>query len=246
MKLAILEDNPEDADLLIRACETWAGHSETQITCDRFSSGEDFLALFEPGYYQLVFLDIYMEDLTGIDVAKQIREKDMDCLLVFVTTSAEHVWDSLPLHPFDYLIKPCRTERAAQVLTDAAKVLPQNTASLELTCGRKKISVAYSDLISLEADRHHAIVTAAKRDPLRCYIDSFASLWDTLRQDSRFLLCNRGIILNMDYIEKLGESEFIMKSGQAFPIRHNNRNEVTQAFLTYQYERTRKYGKRYL
>lgn len=50
----------------------------------------------------------------------------------------------------------------------------------------------------------------------------------------------------MDYIEKLGESEFIMKSGQAFPIRHNNRNEVTQAFLTYQYERTRKYGKRYL
>ncbi|MCD8218022.1 MAG: LytTR family DNA-binding domain-containing protein [Clostridiales bacterium] len=246
MKVAILEDSPEDLHILTRACDAWARDFGTQITYDHFSSGEKFLTRFQPGCYQMIFLDIYMEDLTGIDVAKYIRKRDMECLLVFVTTSTEHVWDSLPLHPFDYLVKPCRAERVAQVLSEAAKAIPQHLASLELTCGRQKITVPHNDLISLEADRHHAIVTAVKKEPMRCYIDSFTSLWNTLREDNRFIQCNRGIILNMDHIEKMGDSEFIMKNGQSFPIRQNNRNEVVQTFLNYQYERARKCSKRYL
>ncbi|MCD7980793.1 MAG: LytTR family DNA-binding domain-containing protein [Clostridiales bacterium] len=245
MKIAILDDNPEDSETLTRSCESWAADFGVQITCDSFESGEEFLMCFQPKHYDLLFLDIYMKKLTGIDIARRVRKTDVNCLLVFVTTSREHALESMPFHPFDYLIKPSEPRRVAQVLTEAARTIPQNYSALELTCGRTKVSVYYNDLISLEADRHHAFVRVLKREPMRCYIDSFSGLWNTLQEDSRFILCNRGIILNMDQIEKIGESEFVMKNGEIFPIRQNNKNEVIQTFLTYQYDRAKKYGKRY-
>ncbi|MCD8364930.1 MAG: LytTR family DNA-binding domain-containing protein [Clostridiales bacterium] len=246
MKIAILEDNPEDSETLIRSCELWSAQSGIQITCDSFTSGEDFLLHTDSRLYDLLFLDIYMDRLTGIDIARQVRKTDVTCLLVFATTSREHVWESMSLHPFDYLVKPYEPAKVAQVLSEAARAIPQNDISLELTCGRNKVSVRYNDLISLEADRHHAYVTALNHEPMRCYIDSFSRLWGTLQQDSRFILCNRGIILNMDQIEKMGETEFIMKNGEAYPIRQNNKNDVIQTFLTYQFNRAKKHGKRYL
>lgn len=246
MKIAMLEDDPEDLETLIGSCENWAGNSSIQITYECYTSGEDFLKCFQPGHYDLLFLDIYMQELTGMDVAKHVRKTDINCLLIFTTTSTDHVLASMPFHPFDYLIKPYEPSRISQVLSEAARIIPQNDTSLELTCGRSKVSVYYCDLISLEADRHHAYVTSLNREPMRCYIDSFSGLWEILREDSRFILCNRGIILNMDQIEKLGDSEFIMKNGHAFLIRQNNRNDVIQTFLTYQYDQAKKYGRRHL
>lgn len=246
MDIAIIEDNKADSELLADMCRKWSLTSQSIIQYDCYPDGEAFLRCFVPGRYQLIFMDIYMSELTGIDTAKLIREQDAGCLLVFLTASREHTWDSFPLHPFDYLLKPCTDEQIFRVLSEADRVLPETSRTLEMTYGRQKILFPYHELMSLESDGHYAIVTSAKRGALRCYISSFMSLWDILCQDRRFLLCNRGIIINMDYIEKYTVQDFILKNGQAYPIRRNKRSSVIDIFLSYQYEQARQYGKRYL
>lgn len=246
MEIAIIDDNKEDAKLLAGMCSDWSAASQTDIHYDRYLNGEEFLQSFVPGKYQLIFMDIYMADLSGIDTARIVREQDVECLLVFLTTSREHTWDSFPLHPFDYILKPCTYEQISRVLSEAGRVLPDISRTLEMTYGRQKILFSYQELMSLEADGHYVRITSVGRGALRCYTSSFMSLWDTLCQDKRFLLCNRGIIINMDYVEKYTAQDFVLKNGQAFPIRQNNRNSVIDAFLTYQYEQAKQYGKRYL
>lgn len=246
MEIAIIDDNKTDAELLAGMCSDWSAASQTGIHYDRYLNGEEFLHSFVPGKYQLIFMDIYMADLSGIDTARIVREQDVECLLVFLTTSREHTWDSFPLHPFDYILKPCTYEQISRVLSEARRVLPDISRTLEMTYGRQKILFSYQELMSLEADGHYVRISSAGRGVLRCYTSSFMSLWDTLCQDKRFLLCNRGIIINMDYVEKYTVQDFVLKNGQAFPIRQNNRNSVIDAFLTYQYEQAKQYGKRYL
>lgn len=245
MEIAIIEDHKADSELLAAMCAKWAGDNRTDVHCDCYPSGEDFLRGFTKGKYHLLFLDIYMKELSGIDTARIVREQDMECLLVFLTTSREHAWDSFPLHPFDYLLKPCTHEQISHVLSEAKRVLPDTGRTLEMTCGRQKIRFSYEELMSLESDGHYAKVTSAGRGTLRCYISSFTNLWDTLCRDGRFLLCNRGIIINMNYVEKYTAHDFILKNGQAFPIRQNKRSAVIDTFLTWQYERAKQYGKRY-
>lgn len=246
MNIAIIEDSKEESEYLLQLIENWTTSNGIDGICHCYPSGEAFLSHFAAVDYQLVFLDIYMGELTGIDTAKAIRANDMNCLLVFLTSSKDHAWDTFPLHPFDYILKPCSKERLAHVMSEAMRALPEAGRTLELMLGRQKISFPYSSLISLEADGHYAIVSSERGTPLRCYINSFSSLWELLSRDSRFLLCNRGIILNMDYIEKLSDDDFILKDGQAFPIRKNKRGEVIQTFLTYQYEKAKNHVKRYL
>ena len=61
---------------------------------DTFLSGTDFFAAWKTGMYDLIFLDIYLKDCLGIDIARQIRESDKDVLLVFCTTSNEFASES--------------------------------------------------------------------------------------------------------------------------------------------------------
>lgn len=246
MDIAIIEDNTADSELLAGICTDWSVAGRTAVHCDCYPDGETFLQRFVPGQYQLIFMDIYLSELTGIDTAKAVRSQDAKCLLVFLTTSREHTWDSFPLHPFDYLLKPCTSEQICRVLSEAARVLPETSQTLQMTYGRQKVLFSYHELMALESNGHYAVITSVKRGTLRCYVSSFMGLWDILCQDKRFLLCNRGIILNMDYIEKYTAQDFLLKNGQTFPIRQNKRSSVIDTFLTYQYEQARQYGKRYL
>lgn len=235
MKIAIIDDYSRDRTMLNAACLAWAQEQNINMTCDCYPNGESFLEEFTPGKYQLLFMDIYMSELSGIETAKAVREQDIHCLLVFLTTSREHTWDAFPLHPFDYLTKPCSSEHIARVLTEACRVFPRFDRQLELTYRCQKLLFSYNELIALESSGHYVYVTSSTRATLRCSMTSFSSLWDTLSADSRFLLCNRGIILNMDFIENYTSSDFLLKNGQRFPIRQNRRSEVIDSFLSYQY-----------
>lgn len=245
MRIAIVEDENEDIKHLAALLESWSQDRQLSIDYDCYKNGESFLDQYEKNKYTLVFLDIYLTGITGIEVAHFIRKSDMDCLLVFLTTSREHTWDSFKVHPFDYLIKPCSQESLDYVLSEATKTLNDINHSLELTISRSKVSILYNELPFLVADGHYIRTCTVNQGEIRCYISSFTNLWEILQQDPRFLLCNRGIILNMDFVEKLNQDCFVMKNGEVFPIRQRNRSEVIQTFLAYQYNQAKLFGERF-
>ncbi len=81
-------------------------HNLQYGTLDRFSSGEDFLGAFTPGKYDLIFLDIYMDGITGMETAKRIRQTDHDCRIIFITISPEFAVESYNVNASFYLLKP--------------------------------------------------------------------------------------------------------------------------------------------
>ena len=105
IRIAIVDDQPEARellrqDLLVRA------PAGTSIAC--FDSSESFLSGFVPGDDSLIFLDICMKGMNGIEAAERVRKRSARCLIVFLTSSREYAFDAFPIHPFDYLVKRIR------------------------------------------------------------------------------------------------------------------------------------------
>ena len=66
---------------------------------------------------------------------------------------------------------------------------------------------------------------------------SLSPPFSILQKENRFLLCNRGILLNMDFITKVGRETFVMADGKSFPIHKRNRMDIMKKFHDYQFEK---------
>ena len=109
LNIAVVDDVRLDAEKLSRVVQRWLAESKQAAgTLTYYTNGEELVKNFEPDKYNLVFMDILMQNLNGIDTARKIRNRDNRTLLVFTTSSREFAFDAFPLHPFDYVLKPYR------------------------------------------------------------------------------------------------------------------------------------------
>lgn len=118
LRIAIVDDLPQDAERLQQALT-----AEGQTNIIRYESGDALLSAISPEQLDALFLDICMEGTNGIDTARKLREQAPTLPIVFVTSSKEYVWQSFPVHPFDYLLKPFEQARIRQLLDDLLRIL---------------------------------------------------------------------------------------------------------------------------
>ena len=108
MKIAVIDDIMQCRSDLIRDIlhfteEYYTGET---IRIDEYESGNSFLEQFQPESYDIIFVDQYMDGLTGLETALLIRKKDDFAAIVFVTSSREHAVESYTVRACGYLVKP--------------------------------------------------------------------------------------------------------------------------------------------
>ena len=90
MRIAIVDDLAAERTLMKERLVRQLGLRGAQAEILEFDSGEAFLAARQTQRFTAAFLDIYMPGRSGMDVARELRKKDADCILVFTTTSTDH------------------------------------------------------------------------------------------------------------------------------------------------------------
>ena len=125
LKIAIVDDDAQDTDRLATFLAEWSEEHHLDFSVTVFHKSSDFLKAFETARYSLVFMDIYMGPPSGIDTALKLREKDSHTVLIFLTSSLEHMPDAFRCHAFDYLVKPFDLEQMKKTIRDALAFLPE-------------------------------------------------------------------------------------------------------------------------
>ncbi len=237
LRVAIVDDLAIDREGLQRDLEAIA-QGRYQLECERFSSGDSLLARFSRDAFDLIFMDIRMEGTSGIEAAHAVRRLDPRCLIVFLTTSADFAWQSFPVHPFDYLLKPCAADRLEGVLTEALRALNTQEPEIELRVARRTMRLPLAK-IHYAVAQNHAVAIATSEGEHRC-TTTFSDLQRILLQDARFLLCNRGVIINMDAVHQFDDDCIRMVNGVQFSVRQKSRNQLFNAFTQYQFRHMKK------
>ena len=240
--IAVVDDKRTDSEKLQRSIQRWFTENHNaprRVSC--FNDGLSLLKVFEPEKFSIVFMDIIMDELSGIDTAKKLRDSDSRLLLVFTTSSDEFAFETFPLHPFDYVMKPCSPERVGHVLSEAVKVLEAPEPSFTARVSRSTYQIPLRKISAVLSDDHFIDVVMTDGNSIICSM-KFSEAESILAKDSRFLTCNRGVIINMDNVSSLSrdKSAVIMSDGTYYALKVRERNEIIRVFTQYQISRMKR------
>ena len=134
MNIAIVDDDPTLRISLRHFLHKWHTDNNLPLKMDEYDDGEEFLDSLQNNKYDIVFMDIFMEKKNGIDTAADMRKIDKNMVLVFLTSSSEHMPDAFSVHAFGYLLKPLLPEKLYRVMNDIKASPPRKSpASLSQT-----------------------------------------------------------------------------------------------------------------
>ncbi len=242
LQIAVVDDLEADRKRLSGDIQSWlAAEAETSGTVRCFCAGQDLLAVYEPGEYQIVFMDICMDGINGIETARKLRTEDARVLIVFLTTSDEYAFDAFPVHPFDYLLKPYKKETLDHVLAEAKRVLSAEDKTIEIRAPRARYVLPLRN-ISAAVSSGHSVEIVTADGPRFVSNNTFSEVEAELAKDKRFLNCNRGVIINMDQVASMDGEVFYMKNGTQYSMRVRGRTQIIREFSQYQLARMRRWG----
>ena len=226
-KIAICDDESVEREQLSNILQS-TSFAPIEPYC--FESGESILFEYNRGQsdFELVFLDIYMDGMNGMETARALRSQGYRGAIVFLTTSKDFAVESYEVEAFDYLIKPPSKERVEKLLY---KLFSQTERpSICLLVEREKRYIYLDEIAYFESRNHDVLVHLVSGETLRTR-GKLADLGQAL-DDSRFLECHKSFLVNMQEICDVKEG-FVLKNGEAVPIRVRERSTITETYYRY-------------
>lgn len=229
MRIAIVDDRREDGERLKGLLsEQLSAHGMASASFDMYDGGEALLAAFQPGRYDLLFLDICMQGISGIETARGVRERDRDVQLVFITTSNEYAAESYALRADYYILKPVTEESVARMLDSVGLRRQEQSVILMLPGGVQcpKQSIMYT-----EYSNHQITLYLENRQTRKVWMAQ-AEL-ERLLGNRDFVTCTKGITIGLRWVDRLEGTTVLMEDGRRIPISRGRKADVKQAHADY-------------
>ena len=154
MRIALVDDIASELKRLRHMLDIQLARLALDAEISEFCSGKMFLSVAPKKMFDLVFLDIYMEDINGVDTAKELRCFNADCLLVFITSSMEHALDAFRVRAFHYLVKPYKDEELTKLFDEIIHRFPVQDRYIEVKASGSIVRLRFQDILYAEHYQH--------------------------------------------------------------------------------------------
>ncbi len=235
MLIAICDDSRIDAMLSKTLIIEYFKKRKLSCTVRLYVSGSELLKDVSDGKsFDIIFMDIYVGQELGIDLARQLRSEGYGNLLIFSTITDEYAVESYSVSASGYILKPYNMSRLEAVLD---RVLEKYDADfMRVKVRNTYVNVPYSDIIYIESRNNRCILhTADEEYSLYMRLDEIE---DSISDEgSRFLRCHRSYIVNMDHITAVDE-QFKLDNGESALIRSKSRTQIKRHYIEYEEGKT--------
>ena len=217
MQIAIVDDRAEDREELSACLENYMKKHQLDYTLTEFEDGENFLKAAAQVNFQLVFMDIYMENMDGIEAARGLRQKNRLCKIVFLTITEDYARMGYSLSASYYLLKPLSLHQAEfeEAMELCQLKPPYEVMTLSVMADRQKLELPTEKILYID------------------YQHRMTRIHMALQKDKRFLPCYRGVLINMDYISQVDSQTFRLINGENLPIALRNGKQLREAYRQY-------------
>lgn len=230
MRIAIVDDDNNFIKLITHLLEVAlenTGYPESTI--DAFESSQDFISGFRPHSYDLILLDIYIDSMTGVDIARTIRQTDKFVKLVFCTSSNEFATESYEVGAVNYLLKPATMESIETMLGSISKTKERGGRQIILPDGWE---IDTSSISYCEYNNH--VITIHFSDGFSHAVRMRQSeLEDILYLDPAFYSPNRGVIINFAQVRDISSQSITLQGYPPISIARRRQRESEKAFINY-------------
>jgi len=230
MNIAICEDNAEENKVTHYSIKKFCNKNCFANKIYTFASGEKLLAAFTPGKFHLIFLDIYLTGMSGMETARIIRETDPNCLLIFITSSPDHALEAFSVHAGSYVLKPVDETKMEETLELCREKFIKYSRFIDVISNYQNVRLPLAGIQYVEVYGKTTLFHL-KNNIFKTYmpLDEI----EELLGGEPFLRCHRSYLVNMTYVADIVHNDFIMKNGDIVSIHKRGLTKVKLIFAQY-------------
>ena len=234
IKIAFCDDDMEVLHQINELLDRYRVERNEDITYAAFQSPFELLTEIEKGIRpDILFLDVVMPGQNGMDVAKEIRQYDMNMKIIFLTSSPEFAVESYSVGAYFYQLKPIWEESFFRLMDAVlAECEKKKKNSLIL---RSKDGITRIDLQQLEYCEvlGRKLLFHLENGAVLESAGSLDDLAGQLMQHSNFFRPHRSFLVNMEYIQNISSRSIKMVNDAEIPIPHGKCSEVKNTYMEY-------------
>ena len=222
INVAVVDDEEIYLDQIKKVVSQFFFSKKIEIHIHTYRSGEELLK--SKLQFDIVFLDIQMDGIDGIETAQMFRKGSKSTAFFYVTSYAEYILKAMTMHPFAYIIKPIQPNEIQRNLMDYIeyKAAQQSEDDTKVICVSNKkgqtVYISFNDILYF----HYAgnrVVEAVTSDEIYYLHSTIAKLYESLDKDM-FLFPQQSFIINIHYIQTVDGKykSLTMKNGSVVLI----------------------------
>ena len=229
LSIAVCDDDMLDGCNMIKRVKAIMETRKTPCLVRQFCSGQELLG--DPEHFDIIFLDILMEELDGLQTAELLRKQGDDTILIFITSSRDYVFDAFDVEAFQYLLKPIDDIRLKRVLEQAlCKLEPRTKDFILISRDRQKQKIILDDVWYFEG-RGRQIYVHGKEEGFGYY--GKISLLEEQLQGKAFFRCHKSYLVNLNYVDGYNRQEVVLDNGEHVMIAKRRYEDFCKAMLDF-------------
>lgn len=223
MEIAVVEDEKAVREYLCSLIKRQAPKCRLQA----YAAGEELLV--SGRRFDIVFLDVRLGGMDGIEAARRLRERQEETILIFLTGLKAYVFDALDLYAFHYLLKPVDEQKFAKVLERALREAARKKERREIFIKTRNLTLDQADILYIESIRKKVEIHTAREN-----IKIYASMEELEGQlGEEFYRCHRAYLVNMAHIAQYSSDSITLANGESVYLAKKKYGEFVKAYMWY-------------
>lgn len=232
LHIAICDDEKDMSDKIRTMVSDFFHRKSMEIEILQFSSGEELLKCDK--IIDILFLDIQMNGMDGMETARKLRSRKFRGFLIFITVLKEMVFQSFEVQAYDYLVKPIEERHFEKIMERLlASMRNADEASLLVQKGYESSIISFDDIVFCEIIDRKVYLHLASSEVVDFY-ERIEKLETKL--DSRFFRCHRSYLINLKYLKSYKNGIAYMENGKEIPVSRLRSKEFSGVILQYMKE----------
>ena len=230
LHILICDDEPAAAADLEQRIRAQPDFSERTMQICCLTQPDEMLAA-DLAVYDLLFLDIDMGEVNGIDLARRLRRTRPDAVLIFVTNFIEYAPEGYEVDAFRYLSKQQLELLLPAYFADALAVCRTRQRTIDIPCVGGGLSIPIQSIIYIESVDHEQRIHLNRT--MKNTLFSRMTITELTEQLSPhgFLLIHRSFLVNMAYLQKLQRTGAVLAGGVSLSVSTRNYRQIRQKYL---------------
>lgn len=229
IRIAICDDEKYMSDQIQEMACAFFCRRNRETAIRRFSCGRELLEY--DGQIDILFLDIQMKDMDGMETAKRLRAGKFRGFLIFITVLQEMVFQSFEVQAYDYLVKPIEEARFEKTMERLlASMCSAGGSSLLVQKGYESRIIQKEDIVFCEIIDRKIYLNLASGEVVD-YYERIENL--EMKLDSRFFRCHRSFLINLGHLRGYKNGTAYMDNGRGIPVSRLRGKEFSSVILEY-------------
>ena len=235
--IGICEDEKFFREEMEKMISVYANESESDIEMGCYDVAVDLSKdiLENHKQYDLLFLDIEMEGMSGMELAHRLRRDGYEGVICFVTSKDNYALDAFSVEAIGYIRKPAKYQEVKRIIQKAwVQILYQRDAEeakkryIEITTQNEKVVVDTQQVLYVEKRRNQCLFHLEEKE-IVCY-ETLKNIYERLDKQ-KFYYAHQGFIVNFDKIKEVKKDIVCFGEGREIPVSRRYRSELHELHL---------------